>query len=111
MEKVQQKLAKYVLKDHDTILDEHDFLPPPSKENSCDSIIEEEFSEEMEEEALLPRCRVPARVEALIDDLLRKRRGMSWTESGVLAMALHAAQTKRNATQTAQINTGNHTSP
>ena len=51
----------------------------------------------MEElKALLPRCRVPARVEALIDDLLRKRRGMSWAESGVLAMALHAAQTKRN---------------
>jgi len=323
LEKVQQKLVKEVLKDHDTILDEHGFLPPPVKENSCGSIIDEEFSEEMEEEAgamytyftsehrkneiendssdknseagetqckrrhipqdtillqadedvtksqepgrkvnktytatvetgtgrceylaarspeslqllvaavlvllglfsgkklevisdgatwignwigrltgvevyhllcwyhltkrvlvglsglgvpkeerkllerqilghlwkgdvtraveelkaLLPRGRVPTRMEELIDDLLRKRswigdyegrhlaglwiastrvekwndvaisdrckrRGMSWTESGVLAMALHAAQTKRNATQTAQINTGIHT--
>ena len=29
-----------------------------------------------------------------------KHRGMSWTQTGVLAMALHAAGVKRNATQT-----------
>jgi len=39
-----------------------------------------------------------------------KRRGMSWTESGVLAMALHAAQTKRNIAQIAQSEPGKHTS-
>ena len=95
--------------------------------------------------ALLPRCRVPSRVEELIDFLIRKRswigdyegrhlaglwiastrvekwndvaisdrckrRGMSWTESGVLAMALHAAQTKRNTTQTTQSEPEKHTS-
>ena len=95
--------------------------------------------------ALLPRCRVPSRVEELIDFLIRKRswigdyegrhlaglwiastrvekwndvaisdrckrRGMSWTESGVLAMALHAAQTKRNTAQIAQSEPGKHTS-
>ena len=48
---MQQKLVKDVLKDHGTILDEHGFLPPPVKENSCGSIIEEEFSEEIEKEA------------------------------------------------------------
>ena len=81
--------------------------------------------------ALLPRCRVPSRVEELIDYLLRKRswigdyegrheaglwiastrvekwndtavserckhRSMSWTATGVLAMAIHAAKTKRS---------------
>ena len=39
-----------------------------------------------------------------------KHRGMSWTESGVLAMALHAGQSKRSAAQTAQIDVENHTS-
>ena len=98
---------------------------------------------------LLPRCRVPSRVEELIDYLIRKQswigddegrhaaglwiastrvekwndvaiserckhRGMSWTESGVMAMALHAAEAKRIAaqtSQTSQIDAGNHTSP
>ena len=95
--------------------------------------------------AILPRCRVPERVEELIDYLIRKRswiadyesrhsaglwiastrvekwndvaiserckhRGMSWTESGVLAMALHAAEVKRNTAQNAQIDPENHTS-
>jgi hypothetical protein len=95
--------------------------------------------------AILPRCRVPERVEELIDYLMRKRswiadyesrhsaglwiastrvekwndvaiserckhRGMSWTESGVLAMALHAAEVKRNIAQNAQIDPENHTS-
>jgi len=31
-----------------------------------------------------------------------KHRGRSWVESGVLAIALHAAESKKNATQTAQ---------
>ena len=46
LEKAQQKLVKDVLKEHDKILDEH-----AAEENSCDSIIEKEFSEEIEEEA------------------------------------------------------------
>jgi hypothetical protein len=36
---------------------------------------------------------------------------MSWTQSGVLAMALHAAGVKRNATQAEKNNAKNHTSP
>ena len=95
---------------------------------------------------ILPNCRVPSRVEELMDYLIRKRswigdyegrqalglwiastrvekwndisvsqrckhRGRSWTESGVLAMALHAVESKKNAAQTAQINAKNHTSP
>ena len=86
---------------------------------------------------ILPSCRVPSRVEELMDYLIRKRswigdyegrqtmglgiastrvekwndisvsqrckhRGRSWVESGVLAIALHAAESKKNATQTAQ---------
>jgi hypothetical protein len=96
--------------------------------------------------SLLPRCRVPGRVEELVDYLIRKQswigdyegrhaaglwiastrvekwndvaiserckhRGMSWTESGVMAMALHAAEVKRTTAQTTQFNAGNHTSP
>ena len=83
---------------------------------------------------ILPSCRVPARVEELIDYLIRKQswigdyesrqamglwiastrvekwndiavsqrckhHGMSWMESGVLAMALHAAKSKKNTAQ------------
>ena len=83
--------------------------------------------------SLLPRCRVRARVENLIDYLVRKRsqiadyetrheqglwiastrverwndiavserckgRGMSWVDTGVLAIALHASEKKRNQT-------------
>ena len=40
-----------------------------------------------------------------------KHRGMSWTESGVLAMALHAAESKKNTAQTAKGTTKNHTCP
>jgi len=40
-----------------------------------------------------------------------KGRGMSWTESGVLAMALHAAGIKRNTTKNAQKGTEKHTTP
>lgn len=95
---------------------------------------------------LVPRSRVPERVEELIDYLVRKRymigdyaqrhelglwiastrvekwndtavserckhRGMSWTVSGVMAMALAACENKRKTTQTAQINAAVHTSP
>jgi hypothetical protein len=38
-----------------------------------------------------------------------KHRSMSWTESGVLAMALHAAAAKRNNTPAAKRNAKNHT--
>jgi hypothetical protein len=96
--------------------------------------------------ALLPRCRVPSRVEELIDYLLRKRswvadyegrqtqglwiastrvekwndvavserckhRGMSWMQSGVLAMALHAAGVKRSKTQAEKTDIKKHTTP
>jgi len=40
-----------------------------------------------------------------------KHRGMSWTQTGVLAMALHAAGVKRNATQTEKNNEKKHTTP
>ena len=39
-----------------------------------------------------------------------KHHGMSWMESGVLAMALHAAEPKENTAQIAQIDAQNHTS-
>lgn len=39
-----------------------------------------------------------------------KHRGMSWTESGVLAMALHASEQKRDAAQNAQFEPELHTS-
>jgi hypothetical protein len=39
-----------------------------------------------------------------------KHRGMSWTESGVLAMALHAAEAKRTNAKTAPVNPKIHTS-
>ena len=40
-----------------------------------------------------------------------KHRGMSGTQPGVLAMALHAAGVKRNATQTEKNNAKKHTTP
>ena len=40
-----------------------------------------------------------------------KHRGMSWTQPGVLSMALHAAGVKRNATQTEKNNAKKYTTP
>jgi len=40
-----------------------------------------------------------------------KHRGMSWTQTGVLAMALHAAKTKRTLVQNEKMVPKNHTSP
>jgi hypothetical protein len=40
-----------------------------------------------------------------------KHRGMSWTKSGVLAMALHAAEVKRSKTQHKKNNAKIHTTP
>jgi hypothetical protein len=40
-----------------------------------------------------------------------KHRGMSWTETGVLAMALHAVEAKKIAAKNEKMDVKNHTSP